>query len=168
MRNVSGPAMVEGFADTNVEFWEISSGQTIKVIPGILDGRFKAMLPQGNYKVRCGETELYQTFLPARNYQLDLRGGKTMNFTISQTTSGKGEVSVLLTVSGSGRHKFTIRTDNITFNHPELELELEHGIETTLEWEGQISSKEGPWIAVVVPDEDLSLRKEVMGSVFIY
>ena len=166
MRNVSGPAMVEGFADTNVEFWEISSGQMIKVRPDPLDGRFKAMLPQGNYNVRCGETELDQTFLPASNYQLDLRGGKTMNFTISQTTSGKGEVSVLLTVSGSGRHKFTIRTDNITFNHPEQELELKHGTAATFEWKGNIISKEAPWIAVVVPDEDLSLRKEVMGSVW--
>jgi hypothetical protein len=165
MRNVSGPAMVEGFAETNVEFKEINSEQAIMAMPGPSDGRFKVMLPQGNYNVRCGETEHHQVFLPARNYQLDLRPGKTMDFEISQTTSENGEVSVLLTAHGRGRHKFTIRTDNISIDHPEQEFDLKPGLAVKLEWKGHLSSKETPWIAIIVPDDDLSLRKEIMGSV---
>ncbi len=89
-----------------------------------------------------------------------------MDFEISQTTSENGEVSVLLIAYGSGRHKFTIRTDNISIDHPEQELDLKPGIAVTLKWKGHISSKETPWIAVIVPDDDLSLRKEIMGSVW--
>jgi hypothetical protein len=166
MRNVSGPAKVEGFAGTDVEFRETSAERTIKVIPGPSDGRFKVLLPQGNYIVRCGETELHQVFLPASNYQLDLRPGKKVDFEISQRTSEKGEVSVRLTVHGSGIHKFTIRTDNISLNHPEQQLNLRKGMAGTLEWSGQIISKEAPWIAVVIPDGDLSSRKEIMGTVW--
>jgi len=143
---------------------ETSADQVIKVSPDPLNGRFKIMLPQGNYKVRSGEMEVRQIFLPASNYQLDLRPGKTTDIEISQTTSEKGEVSVLLTVRGRGRHRFSIRTDNITFDHPEQDLDLEYGNAATLEWKGKITSKETPWIAVVIPDEDLSLRREIFGS----
>ena len=157
--------MVEGLAETNVEFREINTEQTIRVTPGIINGRFKVMLPQGNYTILCGETEIDQVFLPASNYQLDLRPGKMGNYKISQTTSEKGEVTLLLTVKGSGRHKLTIRTDNVVFNHPEQELNLKDGITSTLEWKGRILSGDIPWIAVVIPDGDLSMRKEITGSV---
>jgi hypothetical protein len=166
IRDISGPAIVEGIAETNVEFMETGSEQVINAKPGLLDGRFKVMLPQGKYRVRSGETELKQIFLPSSDYQLDLRPGKALDFEIAQTTSRKGEVSVLLTVYGSGRHSFTIRTDNISLNNPKQEVDLKHGIAATLEWRGKILSKETPWIAVVVPDGDLSLRKEVMGAVW--
>lgn len=133
VRNFAGPALVEGFAETEVEFMATGTDQVIKVRPDPLNDRFKVMLPQGNYRVRSGKAELHQIFLPASNYQLDLRPGKTTDIEISQTTSEKGEVSLLLTVRSSGRHRFSIRTDNITFEHPEQDLDLKYGNAATLE-----------------------------------
>ncbi len=164
MRHFSGPAMVEGIAETAVEFRETGPDKTIKVAPGPADGRFKVMLPQGHYTVRSGDTEIDQIFLPARDYQLDLRQGEMVDFKISQATSEKGEVSISLTARGSGIHKFSIRAENISLDPAEQEISLEQGVESTLEWKAYVSSRESPWIAVVVPDGNLSLRKEIMGS----
>jgi hypothetical protein len=46
------------------------------------------------------------------------------------------------------------------------QLDLEYGDAAKLEWKTKITSKEIPWIAVVISDEDLSLRKEIYGSVW--
>jgi hypothetical protein len=165
IRNVSGQAMVEGLAETEIEFTDRSTGKVIRVKPGLSDDRFKVMLPQGYYTIRSAGVELDKTFLPASDYQLDLRPGEVLDFEIVQNTSDKGEVSIELTAHGSGRHNFAIRSDNISFNLQEQEVNLKPGITATLKWRGRIFTKETPWIAVVVPDGDLSLRKEVMGSV---
>jgi hypothetical protein len=36
----------------------------------------------------------------------------------------------------------------------------------TLKWRGRITEQETPWVAVVVPDGDLSRRQEIMGTVW--
>src|SRR5450631_1768946 len=44
------------------------------------------------------------------------------------------------------------------------ELALHSGVAGTLEWRGRIASLDTAWAAVVVPDDDLTLRKEVLGA----
>ena len=156
--------MVEGLAGSVIEFRETGTGEWIKVKPGP-HGRFRVKLPQGNYAIRCGETVHNRTFLPAANYELDLRPGRTVDFEVSRITSPEGGVTMALTVHGSGRHSFAVRTDNVTMENPVQELHISKGEEVRLEWRGEIISKDSPWIAVVVPDGDLSQRKEIMGSV---
>ena len=165
MRNVAGPARVEGFAETDIEFIDNTTGKVIRVKPGLLNGRFKVMLPQGLYTIRSAGVELTKVLLPARDYQLDLRPENALDFKIVQTTSNKGEITIELTAQGSGRHYFAIRTDNISLKKTNQEVDLNKQTSVTLQWRGQIVEKDMPWIAVVVPDGDLSLRKEVMGSI---
>jgi hypothetical protein len=43
-------------------------------------------------------------------------------------------------------------------------LTLRSGVAGTLEWRTRIASADTPWVAVVIPDDDLSLRKEVIGA----
>jgi hypothetical protein len=166
MRNVSGPAMVIGIAETEVEFVDDITGQVIRVSPGRLDGTFKVTLPQGQYTVRCGDMEFIKIFLPASDYQLDLRKEKALDFEIVQTTSSKGEVTLELTAHGIGKHNFTMRTNNITLKKTNQEVDFKQGNTITLEWKGQIVKKDMPWLAVILPDDNFSLRKEVMGSTF--
>jgi hypothetical protein len=165
IRNFSGPAIIEGFAETSVEFTNKISGQMISINPVLSTGKFNVSLPEGVYFVRCGSREFSRTFLPASDYELDLRPGKTVDFEVAQTTNKKGEVTIVLTVHGSGRHKFTVKTDNMAISNPDQELNLKQGITSTLKWSGRIESKESPWIAIVLPDDKLAQRKEVMGSV---
>jgi hypothetical protein len=161
---VAGPALVEGLADNGIEFRETGTEECIKVKPGP-HGRFSVRLPHGNYAIRCGEEVLHRTFLPAGIYRLDLRPGKTVDFELSRITSPGGSVTVALTAHGSGRHNFAVRTENIAMANPVQELNLTNGKAGRLEWKGEVMLKDSPWIAVVVPDGDLSQRREIMGPV---
>ncbi|MCK5206674.1 MAG: glycoside hydrolase family 9 protein, partial [Cyclobacteriaceae bacterium] len=57
MRDLSGPALVEGFAESEIKFKETTSGQTILINPELNTGKYRILLPQGTYQVRCGEIE---------------------------------------------------------------------------------------------------------------
>ena len=124
------------------------------------------MLPEGKYAVRCLGEELTRTFLPGGSYNLDLRPGRALAWEISQVASGTGEVTIKVSVRGNGSHRFGIRADNLTLADSQKELVLQPGFAASLEWRGRIRSPDTPWVAVVVPDDDLSLRKEVMGALW--
>ena len=73
-------------------------------------------------------------------------------------------MTIKLRARGAGNHRFAVRTDNLTLDSPSKELTLRPGIVSTLEWRGRVGSADSPWVAVVAPDDDLSQRKEAMGT----
>ena len=163
MTDLSGPALVEGQANASVEFKEITTGQKVTVEPNLSTMRFRAMLPEGKYIVRCSGQEQSQTLLPAGTYNLDLRPEKSLSFTITKSITAKGELVIKIHASGMGAHHFNLRTDNLTLSGQRKELVLKPGQAGELEWHASISSKDTPWVAVIVPDDDLSQRKEITG-----
>ncbi|MCK5705943.1 MAG: glycoside hydrolase family 9 protein, partial [Cyclobacteriaceae bacterium] len=163
MRDLAGPALVEGFAKSEIEFNETTFDQTILVNPELNTEKYRILLPQGTYQVRCGEIETTRTFLPGASYQLDLRIANALDFEVTQTTSAKGEVTIELNAWGTGIHQFNVRTNNLSLRQIKQQLILKQGMKGTLKWSGHISLQDMPWIAVIVPDEDLSQRKEVNG-----
>ena len=166
MRDLAGPALVEGEAGAAVEFQETSHGQRIEVKPDAASGRFRAMVPEGKYRVRCNGDEQMRTFLPGGTYNLDLRAGRSLDYEVSKETTGAGEVKIKVSARGQGSHRFALRVENLTLNGVETELTLQAGSVGTAEWRARIGSEDTPWVAVVVPDDDLSQRKEVMGAVW--
>ncbi len=161
MRDLGGPALVEGQADSVVDFQETTYGQRFEVKPELPGGRFRALLPEGKYTVRCNGEEQTRTFLPGATYDLDLRTGSGLDFEVSKDTSGAGEVTIKVSARGNGPHRFAIRAENLTLNGAEKELTLRTGSTGTLEWRGRIASADTPWVVVVVPDQTVSLRKEM-------
>ncbi len=161
MRYLAGPALVEGQADSVVDFQETTYGQRFEVKPELPGGRFRALLPEGKYTVRCNGEEQTRTFLPGATYDLDLRTGSGLDFEVSKDTSGAGEVTIKVSARGNGPHRFAIRAENLTLNGAEKELTLRTGSTGTLEWRGRIASADTPWVVVVVPDQTVSLRKEM-------
>jgi hypothetical protein len=164
MRELAGPALVEGQADSPVEFIAISSGPSAVIRANPTSGQFRAMLPEGKYTVRCHGEEQVRIFLPAGTYHLDLRPGHTLDFEISKLASAAGEVRIRVSARGGGTHRFSIRTDNLTLPEAQKELILKRGRAGTLEWSGRITSPDTPWVAVAIADEDPTMRKELMGS----
>jgi hypothetical protein len=73
-------------------------------------------------------------------------------------------VSIRVQARGSGVHRLQLRAENLTFSGDEQELVLKGEGTATLEWRGRITEKETPWVAVVVPDGNVSQRQEVMGA----
>jgi hypothetical protein len=171
MRNLYGPSLVEGPAAATVICKEVVTGQEFTAEPDPVTGQFRIMLPEGKYSVRSAAAPsavspaatspaLTRTFLPGETYHLDLRPGKSIDVEVTSTTS-KGRVMIKVAVSGSGAHHLSIRTDNLALSGARKELTILPGHKTSIEWQATIVSKDEPWVAVVIPDDDFSQRREL-------
>jgi len=164
MRDLAGPALVEGEADSPVDFIPTHAGASAATRAKPVDGRFRSELPEGSYTVRCHGMEQGQVFLPAGTYHLDLRPDHALDFEISRMATGDGGVRIRLIARGDGAHRFSIRTDNLLIEESPKELNLSRGKKAMLEWSGKILSQDSPWIAVVSADGNLATRREVKGA----
>ncbi len=164
MADLDGPALVEGQAASAVEFHATAGEPPVVVKPDLANGRFRTRLPEGKYKVTCNGEKLMRIFLPGAAYQLDLRPGRTLDFQVSREKIGSGEVAIKVTARGSGNHRFSLRAENLTLNPGVQELKLQPETAGSLAWRAGIESADSPWVAVIIPDDDLSQRKEVMGA----
>ena len=164
MRDLAGPALVEGRADAAVEFVPADSKQKALLTVHPVNGQFRATVPQGRYMVKCQGEEQTQVCLPACTYHLDLRPGRVLDFEISRIWHQGSEVHIRLSARGQGRHYFSVRSDNLTAGDAQKELSLKRGRVSILEWSARINSLESPWVVVVVADENQENRKELMGA----
>ena len=87
-----------------------------------------------------------------------------MDLELSKAESRDGAVRIKVNARGGGRHRFRIRTDNLTVSEGEKELVLPPGSAGVLEWQGRIRSPDTPWTAVVIADENTTNRKELIGA----
>jgi hypothetical protein len=94
MRDLAGPALVEGHADSPVEFIATGSKRGAVIRTNSINGQFRVMLPEGKYTVRCAGEELARDFLPAGTYHLDLRSGRALDYEVSKSQSANGEVRI--------------------------------------------------------------------------
>ena len=166
MRDMAGPALVEGEADSTVEFVPVGGrpGEAIRMNPS--DGRFRVMLAEGRYTVRCGRHERTESFLPTGRYRLDLRAGQALSFEVAKVNSAPGEVRIGVSAKGNGVHRFSIRADNLLLDTVDREVDLTKGQTGAVEWRGRIRSPDTPWIAVIFADGNPAIRREVMGAVW--
>jgi len=93
-----------------------------------------------------------------------LRAGLALDFELSKLSSADGVVRIRVSARGNGRHRFSIRTDNLTLPDAQKELNLKQASIGTLEWSGRIISPDSPWVAVVIADENPAVRKELVGA----
>jgi hypothetical protein len=163
MRDLAGPALVEGKADAAVAF--VTAGLKQKAVSTVhpVNGEFRARLPEGRYTVKCRGEELTTVYLPAGVSHLDLRPGRALDFEISTVWHKGNEVRIRLSARGQGKHSFSLRSENLTLEDPQKELSLKRGSVGNLEWSGRINSLDSPWVVVAVADENLENRRELMG-----
>jgi hypothetical protein len=163
MREVEGPAAVQGKADGTVDFKRIPSGQLTKVEPDSL-GQFNALIHQGAYLVKSNGVEKKLEFISAGTYNLDLRPDNAFNLEVSKQSSAKGDVTITARIQGRGSHKFSVRSSNLTVKESAKQVVLKSGKLTTLQWHGIIKSVDEPWVAVISADNDLTNRVELIGT----
>lgn len=163
MRDLLGPALVEGQATGPVSFKETSTGDETIIQPDAAM-HFSTRLPEGSYSISSnGETQS-RIFLPAATYNTELRPGHSLRFELGNTTTNKGEIVIKVRADGTGRHHFTIRTDNLTITSAPKEIILKPGQTGSAEWHARINSADTPWVALIIPDDDLQQRKELTGA----
>jgi hypothetical protein len=168
MRDLAGPALVEGqvkAAERVVEIRELKTNRVIRVNVDA-SSKFRAMVPEGEYAIAAAGERRTLTLLPGGAYSLDLRPGRSLDFKLSQQIANDGTVSLSVIAEGSGSHKLSVRGGNVQFSEPERRIDVRPGAPQTLVWKGRLDSINAPWVAVVYPDGDLAQRKEVTGVLF--
>src|ERR1035437_2871325 len=168
MQDLAGPALVEGRvrpgAAKKVEFADSATGRVLSVVAD-QSGSFRSFVPEGNYTIRSGSEHTSLTALPGGRYRVDLRPGHVLDFSMTAQTDRNGEVTIRLAASGDGRHTFAVRVDNLEVDQSPRELILAPGKAGTLVWKARMVSPAGLWVLVVVPDDDISQRKDLVGSI---
>src|SRR5262249_45862871 len=145
MRDLAGPALVDGQADSPVDFIPLGLGPHAAIRSRATNGQFRAFLPQGKYTVQCQGRGYETTFLPTGTYHhLDLRPGRAFDFEISKIMNADKEVRISLKARGEGIHRFIIRTDNLALQDTQKEVTLKRSNEVRLEWPGRIRSLDSP------------------------
>jgi hypothetical protein len=88
----------------------------------------------------------------------------TADFEVAASTAPNGRITIRLTMTGAGAHTFALRAENLALSNATRTVASTSGRPATVEWTTRARSPAEPWIAVVVPDGDLSRRREVSGS----
>jgi hypothetical protein len=168
MRDLAGPALVEGQVHPGERAVEIRDRKTNQVIRASVDAnsRFRAMAPEGDYVVSTTAAKRRVTLLPGGVHQIDLRPDKDLDFSVTQQTAKDGTVSLVVSAEGTGAQRLSVRADNVEFEQPERQLELKAGVPQTIVWKGKVTSNEAPWVAVVFPNGNVTQRKEATGATF--
>jgi hypothetical protein len=102
------------------------------------------------------------TVLPGEIYSLNLDNNSSVEFTLSSEKSAAGVLILRAVLTGNGHHTIALRTDNLAVEPAPREVDLKSGVPQTVEWQGR-PSVDAPWIAVAIPDSQISQRKELTG-----
>ena len=162
MRDLAGPATLEGGAKTPLQLRDISTGRISRIATDPKTGRFHSSVPQGEYELTAGALKRQMTVLPGESYSLNFDGDSSVEFTVSSEKSADGVVTLRAVLTGAGRHSIALRTDNLAVEPAPREVDLKPGVPQTIEWRGRPSA-EAPWIAVAIPDRQMLRRKELTG-----
>ncbi len=94
----------------------------------------------------------------------DVQPARMLDYSVKSVTRANGTVTITLRANGSGAHTFVLRSDNLTVTQPSKTVTLRAGRPVAITWTAKIEAAQGPWVGVIVPDRDVSNRRETMGS----
>jgi len=168
MDDLSIPATVRGLIDPAnrepIQFREEQSGQLIAV-PSSAGSEFSVRLPEGRYVVQHGSDRTSLVVLPGTTYSLDLRANQVLDFKVSSDATEHNGIVIRTLANGAGDHTFSIRSDNLVLSGAMTQnVNLSGGTQKEIIWHAHVISTETPWVALVIPDGELSKRVEVTGA----
>jgi len=85
-------------------------------------------------------------------------------FDVSASTSSRGDVTIRVAVKDSAAKSFTLRAENLVVDQPTKTVTRRAGVPVMLEWKARRAVADAPWVAVVIPDGDVSRRREAMAT----
>ena len=85
-----------------------------------------------------------------------------VSFSVASSELPNGDVRIRLTASGTGQHTFALRAANLTLERSVRTVALQAGRPLMVEWRARRTGGDTPWVGVVVPDGDVTRRREVV------
>ena len=92
--------------------------------------------------------------------------GSAFGFEVSKHSSDNGVVILSAKVRGEGSHQFTVRSNNLKVKSPIIKTNLKPDKTITIKWQCKISAPDEPWVAIIIPDNDLTGKEELTGAVW--
>ena len=87
-----------------------------------------------------------------------------VSLSVTAMPAPNGGVTIRLTAAGEGSHTFALRVENLVVERPARSVTLQSGRATTIEWNARRVTRDAPWVAVIVPDGDVSRTHEVKAN----
>ena len=93
---------------------------------------------------------------------LDSSKSPVPGYTVTATTAANGQVTMRLTTTTTAARSFELRSDGLVVNSGPTATRRNPAAPFTFEWKARIVDARVPWVAVVIPDGDVSQRYEVV------
>jgi hypothetical protein len=87
----------------------------------------------------------------------------TPDFSVTSSTAN-GEVTIRLTTMSRAPRVFAVRSENLDVERPMRSVAASAGRPVTIEWKARPKAADRPWVAVVIPDGDVSRRRDVVAA----
>ncbi len=129
-------------------------------------GAFQSQLPPGEYEIRLGSAFWNLALVSGGQYHLTLNPEQHVDFKVSVKSQEKEkkQVRLQLEAEGKGRHDFSIRAFNGTVATHNKRLDLGNGQKSEIIWDITVTDPAMPWVAIVLPDGDLTWKHELTGT----
>jgi hypothetical protein len=169
-RNPFGQSTMYGEGYDWAQQYSVSSGDFVGSLPVGMQSRGESDLPywpaQNMYVYK--EVWVHSTSrwlwlmadLMAGTPTMDSEPARRLIEAATASEAG-GEITVRVTVHGSGRHTFALRSENLRVRPGTVSVDLQNGSLRTLTWKGRRVRSDAPWVSVVIPDGDVARRREV-------
>ncbi|MBA3578967.1 MAG: glycoside hydrolase family 9 protein [Gemmatimonadaceae bacterium] len=97
----------------------------------------------------------------------DLLGGPVSSparsgFDVSVTSRGRDQLTIRVTVTDPAIRTLSLRSENLAVTRPSQRLTRREGGPGIVEWRVQRRASGAPWFAVVIPNDEISRRREVV------
>ena len=147
-----------------LSFWDKRTGRNFSERADA-SGNFKALLPEGDYEITCGTWRGALRVVSGGAYSLSIDPGRYINFSLE---SGEGasprEKRIAIHARGKGNHEIHLRLFNATAMEYTRSVSLDPGKIEAIDWNIQLDDPEIPWVAVIIPDEDMTMKRELSGA----
>ena len=163
------PALVEGeitpAGSKSIVLSNKATSEHITINPED-SGKFKALVPAGEYAIQFDSASRVLTLLSGMKYTLNLNPEKNIDFvaTVDSQDIEKKIVRIKVIAEGKGKHTLSIRCFNGEVSEHEKELSLEEGEKAEIDWDIHITNPKIPWVTVIIPDGNLVWKQTLTGS----
>ena len=164
------PACIRGtVADrkiTSVTFYNRGTRRNY-IVAADARGAFCAVVPPGEYTILYGNAETSLMTVSGGNYNIHLNPDENINFVVRTENIPLKPEYIDLSVSalGKGRHSFDLRLFNAETAEAARKADLGMGTGMDLAWRIRIRNADIPWVAVIIPDGNMSRKMECTGTV---
>jgi Glycosyl hydrolase family 9/Cellulase N-terminal ig-like domain len=154
------PGKVSGEAPAGATFHEKLTGKVTRAAKG----PFAVNLAPGEYTIQYGDQRKNLAVLPGVSYTFSLDPKNALELGLSSQAPQGKTVQVECNLLGTGSHRLELRGFNCSAGQATVDVKLKTGQPDRLTWMLDISDSAKPWVLVVIPDGQMSEKREIFGT----